>query len=83
MTTPVDPQLTIAVLHRTAGSVRAIVASTGEGPPTVRAWQTFDADDQTAIDAWLGKGAQMSDAVRNLVKKQKKQQVALASGGAA
>lgn len=26
-----------------------------------------------AIDAWIAKGAQMSDAVRNLVKKQKKQ----------
>ena len=26
-----------------------------------------------SIEAWLAKGAQMSDAVRNLVKKQKKQ----------
>ena len=36
-----------------------------------------------AIDAWVAKGAQMSDVVRNLVKKQKKQQSALAAGGAA
>ena len=39
-----------------------------------------------AIEAWIAKGAQMSDAVRNLMKKQKKQetqQAALAAGGAA
>lgn len=36
-----------------------------------------------AIDAWVAKGAQMSDAVRNLVKKQKKQQSVLTAGGAA
>ena len=38
-----------------------------------------------AIEAWIAKGAQMSDAVRNLMKKQKKQetqQAALAAGGA-
>ena len=29
-----------------------------------------------AIEAWLAKGAQLSDAVRNLMKKQKKQQAA-------
>lgn len=36
-----------------------------------------------AIDAWLAKGAQMSDAVRNLMKRQKKQQAALVAEGAA
>ncbi len=29
-----------------------------------------------AIEAWVAKGAQLSDAVRNLMKKQKKQQAA-------
>ena len=36
-----------------------------------------------AIDAWIAKGAQMSDAVRNLVKKQKKQAALLPAAGAA
>ncbi len=36
-----------------------------------------------AIEAWLAKGAQMSDAVRNLLKKQKKQQAAVPAEGAA
>ena len=36
-----------------------------------------------AIEAWIAKGAQMSDAVRNLVKKQKKQTALLPAAGAA
>ena len=36
-----------------------------------------------AIEAWIAKGAQMSDAVRNLVKKQKKQAALLPAAGAA
>ena len=36
-----------------------------------------------AIEAWVSKGAQLSDTVRQLLKKQKKQQALLAAGGAA
>ena len=36
-----------------------------------------------AIEAWIAKGAQMSDSVRNLVAKQKKAEAAVAATGAA
>jgi small subunit ribosomal protein S16 len=36
-----------------------------------------------AIEAWIAKGAQMSDAVRNLMKKQKKQAALVPAAGAA
>lgn len=35
-----------------------------------------------AIEAWVAKGAQLSDAVRNLMKKQEKQAAAQAAGAA-
>ena len=39
--------------------------------------------DTAGIDAWVAKGAQLSDTVRQLLKKQLKQQAVPAAGGEA
>ena len=43
----------VAVLHRAAGRVRGLVATTGVGRPTITAWREFEAAQTDAVGPWL------------------------------